>query len=123
MLEFKSMNTPMEAKLKLLVDTLLDLIDATLYRQIIESLMYLMNTRPDICFSVNTLSQFLVEPRRVHLVATKHVMRYLKGTIDCGLSYDGDHNFTLSGYTDANWAGSVSDRKSTSGCCFGLGLA
>ena len=44
-------------------------------------------------------------------------MRYL---IDCGLSYDGDHDFTLSGYTDADWAGSVSDRKSTSGCCFSL---
>ena len=83
--------------------------------------MYLMNMRPDICFSVNTLSHFLVEPRRVHLVAEKHVMRYLKGTIDCGLSYDADHDFTLSGYTDVDWARSVSDRKSTSGCCFSLG--
>jgi hypothetical protein len=85
--------------------------------------MYLMNTRPDICFVVNTLSQFLVEPRHVHtyLVAAKHVMRYLKGTLDCGLSYDGDHDFTLSGYTDSDWAGSFSDRKSTSGCCFSLG--
>jgi hypothetical protein len=123
MLECKSMNTPMEVKLKLLVDTSSDLIDATLYRQIIGSLMYLTNTRPDICFAVNTLSQFLVEPRRVHLVAAKHVMRYLKGTMDYGLSYDGDHDFTLSGYTDADWAGSVADRKSTSGCCFSLGSA
>jgi hypothetical protein len=123
MLECKPMNTPMEAKLKLLVDTSSELIDATLYRQIIGSLMYLTNTRPDICFAVNTLSQFLVEPRCVHLVVAKHVMRYLKGTIDCGLSYDGDHDFTLSGYTDADWAGSVSDRKSTSGCCFSLGSA
>jgi hypothetical protein len=114
MLECKSMNTPMEAKLKLLVDTSSELIDATLYRQIIGSLMYLMNTRPEICFVVNTLSQFLVEPIHVHLVATKHVMRYLKGTIDCGLSYDGDHDFTVSGYIDADWAGSVSDRKITS---------
>jgi hypothetical protein len=121
MLECKPMNTPMEVKLKLLVDTLSELIDATLYRQIIGSLMYLTNIGPDIYFSMNTLSQFLVECRHVHLVATKHVMRYLKGTIDCGLSYDGDHDFTLSGYTDAGWAGSVSDRKSTSGCCFSLG--
>ena len=97
------MNTPMEAKLKLLVDTSSDLIDATLYRQIIGLLMYLTNTGPDICFVVNTLSQFLVEPRFFHLVAAKHVTRYLKGTIDYGLSYDGDHNFTLSGYTDADW--------------------
>jgi hypothetical protein len=83
--------------------------------------MYLMNTKPDICFVVYTLSQFLVEPRHVHLVAAKHVMRYLKGTIDCGLNYDGDHDFALSRYTDADWAGSVSDRKRTSGCCFSLG--
>jgi hypothetical protein len=117
------MNTPMEAKLKLLVDTLSESIDATLYRQIIGSLMYMTNTRPDICFFVNTLSQFLVEPRYVHLVAAKHVMRYLKGTLDCGLSYDGDHNFTLSGYTDSDWVGSVADRKSTSGCYFSLGSA
>jgi hypothetical protein len=41
--------------------------------------------------------------------------------MDYGLSYDGDHDFTLSGYTDADWAGSVADRKSTSGCCFSLG--
>jgi hypothetical protein len=123
MLECKPMNTPMEAKLKLLVDTSSDLIYATLYKQIIGSLMYLTNTRPDICFAVNTLSQFLVEPRHVHLVDAKHVMRYLKGTLDYGLSYDRDHNFILTGYTDSDWAGSVADRKSTSGCCFSLGSA
>jgi hypothetical protein len=65
----------------------------------------------------------MAEPRCVHLVTTKHVMRYLKGTIDYGLSYDGDHDFTLSGYTDAYWAGSVSNRKNTLGCCFNLGSA
>jgi hypothetical protein len=83
--------------------------------------MYLTNTRLDICFAVNTLSQFLVESRHVHLVVAKHVMRYLKGTIDYGLTYDRDHNFTLSGYTDLDWAGSVANGKSTSGCCFSLG--
>jgi hypothetical protein len=83
--------------------------------------MYLTNTMPNISFVMKTLSQFLVEPRRVHLVAAKHVMRYLKGRLDFGLSYNGDHDFILSGYTDLDWAGSVSDRKSTSGCCFSLG--
>jgi hypothetical protein len=123
MLECKSMNTPMEAKLKLLVDTSLYLIDDTLYRQIIGSLMYLTNTRLDICFVVNTLSQFLVEPKRVHLVAAKHVMRYLKGTMDYGLSYDGDHDFTLSGYTDADWEGSVADRKKHFRMLFQFGIS
>jgi hypothetical protein len=115
------MNTPMEVKLKLLVKTSSELIDDTLYRQIIGSLMYLTNTRPCICFSMNTLIHFLVEPKHVHIVVAKHVMRYLKGTINCGLNYDRDHDFTLSGYTDADWEGSVSDRKITLGCCFSLG--
>ena len=48
-------------------------------------------------------------------------MRYLKGTIDFGLYYDGNHDYRLYGYTDANWAGSVSDRKMTFGGCFCLG--
>jgi hypothetical protein len=103
----QAMNTPMEAKLKLLVDTSSDLIDATLYRQIIGSLMYLMNTRLDICFAVNTSSQFLIETRRFHLVAAKHVMRYLKGTMDYGLSYDGDHDFTLCNVPDLASLGNV----------------
>ena len=63
----------------------------------------------------------MVEPRHVHLIATKHVLRYLKGTIDYGLHYVADCQFKLVGYTDSDWAGSVTDRKSTSGCCFSLG--
>ena len=64
----------------------------------------------------------MVEPIHVHLVATKHVMRYLKGTLDYGLTYTIDCEFRLCGYTDLNWAGSAEYRKSTSGCCFSLGL-
>jgi hypothetical protein len=123
MLECKSMDTPMETNLKVMVDTSLELVDVTLYRQIIGSLMYLTNTRPYICFVVNTLSQYQVEPKHVHLVATNHVMRYLKGTLDYGLCYTGDHDFRMHGYTDSNWVGSASYRKITSECCFSLGSA
>ena len=49
----------------------------TLYKQLIGSLMYLFNTNPDICYAVNTLSQFMVEPRRVHWAVAKHVLRYI----------------------------------------------
>ena len=92
-----------------------------MYRQMIGSLMYLMNTSPDICFGVNTLCQYMVEIRHVHLIATKHVMRYLKGTIDYGLRYVLDCEIILQGFTDSDWADSVADRKNTSGCCFSLG--
>jgi hypothetical protein len=48
-------------------------------------------------------------------------MGYLKGMLCFGLCYTRDHDFRLSGYTDLDWARSVSNRKSTSGCCFSLG--
>ena len=121
MLECKSMNTPMETNLNFLVDTSSELVDATLYRHIIGSLMYLKNTNPYIFFVVNTLSQYLVDPKRVHLVVAKHVMIYLKGTLDYGLCYNEDHEFRLFGYTDSDWDGSALDRKRTLGCCFSLG--
>ena len=89
----------------------------------IDKSLDLTKTRLDICFVVNTLSQYLVEPIRVHLVATKHMTRYLKGTLDFGLCYNGDHDFRLIGYTDSDWDGSVFERKSISGCCFSLGSA
>jgi hypothetical protein len=121
MMDCKAMPTPMVTNLKLLSDTSSATVDATMYRQMIGSLMYLTNTRPDIYFVVNTLSHFMVEPRSVHLVATKHVMRYLKGTIDYGLGYASDREISLQGFTDSDWASSVADRKSTYGCCFRMG--
>ena len=87
----------------------------------IGSLMYLTNTRPDICFAVNTLIQYLTDPRHVHLTAAKHILRYLKGTIDYGLKYEANQNTNLEVYVDSDWAGSAIDRKSTSGCCFNMG--
>ena len=59
-------------------------VDAMMYRQMIGSLMYLMNMRPDICFDVNTLSQFLIDLRNFHLIAAKHILRYLRGIVDYG---------------------------------------
>ena len=87
----------------------------------IVSLMYLKNTRPDICFAMNTLSQFLIYPRHVHLIVAKHILRYLKGTIDYGLKYDTNQKINLEGYVDSDWVGSSINRKSTSCCCFSMG--
>jgi hypothetical protein len=85
MSDCKAMATLMVLNLKLLRDTTSEIVDSTLYRQIVGTLMYLTNTRPDICFAVNTLSQHLEQPKQVHLFAVKHVLRYLKGTLDHGL--------------------------------------
>ena len=88
MMDCKAMTTPMELNLKLLSDAPSEVVDATMYRQMIGSLMYLTNTRPYICFVVNTLSQFLTDPRHVHLIAAKYILRYLKGIVEYGLKYE-----------------------------------
>ena len=85
--------------------------------------MYLTNTRTDICFVVITLIQYVVQPRRVHQIAAKHVMRYLKGTIYFGLYYDDSHEYRLYGSIDVDWDGSISYKKITSGRCICLGFA
>ena len=87
----------------------------------IGSFMYLMNMRPGIFFAMNTLSQFLIDPRHVHLIAAKHILRYLKGTVDYGIKYDANQKINLEDYVDSYWAESAIDRKSTSWCFFSMG--
>ena len=84
------MTTPMASNLKLLSDASSKAIDATMYCQMIGSFMYLTNTRQHICFALNTLSQFLTDPRHVHMIVAKHILRYLKGIVDYGLKYKAD---------------------------------
>ena len=122
MLDCKAMATPMDTNMKLLSDETSELVYMNQYRQIFfESLMYLTNTRSDICFAVNTLSQYLGNPRCVHLIVAKHVMRYHKCTAGLGLYCGRDHDYILYGYTDSDWEGTVADRKSTSGGFYCLG--
>jgi hypothetical protein len=116
----RPMSTPMVTNWKKLSASDSKLVDAARYRQLIGSLMYLVNSRPDICFVVNTLIQYMVEPRSVHWIGAKHVLRYIAGLVDYGLDYVREDEIMLIGYIDSDWAGCVVDRKSTLGCCFGL---
>lgn len=115
------MSTLMITNLKKLSDFKGESVDPTLYRQLIGSLMYQVNIRPDICFGMNTLNQLIVKSRHVQWVAAKYVLRYLCGTIDFVLKYVSIGGVTLQGYTNSNWVGSVVDKISTSGCCFNFG--
>jgi len=99
------MTTPMITNLKKLRDSDSSLVDPTSYCQLVGSLMYLVNTRPDICFAVNILSQFQLEPRHDHWIAAKHILRYLRGTIYHCLKYDGKE-VKLIGFTTFDWGGS-----------------
>ena len=105
------MTTPMALNMKLLSVASSELVDSMMYRQ----MMYLTNTRPNICFAMNTL-------RHVHLMVAKHAVRYLKGTVDYGLKYEANQKINLKGYVDSYWAGSAINGKRTSGCCFSMGL-
>ena len=95
MMDCKAMTTPMASNMKLLSDASSEMVDSMMYRQMICSLMYLMNMRPDICFAVNTL-------RHVHLMVAKHAVRYLKGIVDYGLKYEANQNINLEGYVDSD---------------------
>ena len=92
-------------------------LDQLLYQSVVGSLMYLATcTRPDIAYAVGMLARFSSKPNRSHWVAAKRVLRYLKGTMNYGLLYSGDSDVLA--YSDADWAGDVDDRKSTSGYMF-----
>ena len=94
--------------------------DAKLFREIVGSLIYLMTcTRPDLCYSVSKLSQKLSKPTTADLSMSKFVLKYVKGTLDYGLTFKKINNANLIGYSDSDWGGS-DDRKSISGYCFKL---
>eukprot|EP00253_Pinus_taeda_P028379 PITA_28379 len=124
MVDCNPVTTSMELDFKKLSGSAAEpvLRNATKYRQLVGALMVLVNSHPDICFAVNTLSQHMVEPHHSHWIGAKNLLRYLCGTITHGLRYTVE-DVRLLGYTDADWAGSVVDRKSTFGCCFSLGSA
>lgn len=97
-------------------------VDETLYKQVVGSLMYLTVTRPDMMFGVSLISRFMARPTMAHWLATKRILRYLKGTINLGIFYrKQEYNLKLVAFTDSDYAGDLDDRRSTSGFVFKLG--
>ena len=119
----KPVDTPTAAGSKLTTATDDDeLIDTSLYHSAVGSLQYLSTMkRPDISFAVSNVAKFCSKPSKEHWVAIKRITRYLKGTINYGLLYKESKLNTRVGYSDANWAGDVNDRESTSGYIFQVG--
>ncbi|WVZ61109.1 hypothetical protein U9M48_011031 [Paspalum notatum var. saurae] len=114
--------TPMEARLELSKASVKPAVDATEYRILIGSLRYLLNTRPELSYSVGYLSRFMEEPKEDHKDAVKWLLRYVAGTINHGLLYtDNGGDLDLLGYSDSGMSGDVDGRKSTSGVIFFLG--
>ncbi|XP_024019324.1 uncharacterized protein LOC112090983 [Morus notabilis] len=87
------------------------------YRRLIEKLLYLTITRPDLSYSVNRLSQFLANPNVTHLQAAYRVLQYLKGTVGQGLFFSSTSAIELKAFADSDWAACPNTRKSISGFC------
>ena len=117
----KPVSTPVDSSQKLSFESNQPPVDEILYQSAVGSLLYLSNwTRPDITYAVNTVAKFSSRPTEEHWTGVKRIMRYLRGTSDYGIMYTKDHESVLTGHCDADWAGDVSDRKSTSGYVFSL---
>ena len=117
----KHASTPMSSSTKLSLDSSGVEVSPTLYRSIIGSLLYLTTSRLDIVVSVGVCARYQVAPKESHLTAVKRIICYINGTLEYGLWYSKDSNDCLASYSDADWAESVDDRKSTSGGYFYLG--
>ncbi|XP_019160482.1 PREDICTED: uncharacterized protein LOC109157056 [Ipomoea nil] len=119
-LDAKPAKTPCITGMKLTSDegTLLD--NPECFRRLVGKLLYLTNTRPDISYSVQQLSQFVDQPRSTHLVAAHRILRYLKGSPGKGLFYASDSEIKLQGFFDSDWATCTETRKSIIGFCIYL---
>ena len=90
-------------------------VDRKLYRSIVGSVRYLVHSQPDISYAVGSISRFMKAPTTEHWAAVKQVPRYVAGTLKFGCRYKkGEPEPQLVGYSDADFAGDVDDRKSTS---------
>ncbi|RVW95106.1 Retrovirus-related Pol polyprotein from transposon RE1 [Vitis vinifera] len=120
MMECTHINTPVDLKS---IITLFDEqpIDPTQYRQLVGSLQYLTFTRPDIVHAVNKACQYFQEPTKADLRVVKHILRYLKGTMEHGIRFFKQSSLRLTSFCDADWAGCTNIRRSTSGYCIFLG--
>ncbi|XP_026435825.1 uncharacterized protein LOC113333613 [Papaver somniferum] len=88
------------------------LSDPTSYRSMVGALKYLTWNRPEICYAVNQVCQFMQSPISEHLTAAKRILRYIKSTVDYGILFN-KGLLAVHGFSDADWDGSPDTRRST----------
>lgn len=118
----RTAETPMELNLHLKEDGN-PLPDATLYRRLVGSLIYLTMTRPDIAYAVQIESPFVSNIHKNHLSAVHHILRHINGTTNKGLFYSSTSPLPLKAYADVDWPGCQDTRRSTTGWCMILGTS
>lgn len=117
MLGCKPADTPMEPAKKGGIDVESPPTNRDRYQRLVGKLIYLTHTRPDIGFAVSMASRFMTKPTEIHMKAVYRILQYLKGTPGRGLHFKKNLNRGIEVFTDADWAGSTTDRKSTTGYC------
>ena len=117
----KPFSTPMVTGCKLSKDDESLEVDHTMYRSMIGSLLYVTTTRPYVMQVVGLVARFQSNPKEMHVTVVKMFFKYLKGNMEYGLWYPKSQDFILKEFTDADWEGSVDDRKITSGATLFLG--
>ncbi|XP_073290971.1 uncharacterized protein [Primulina huaijiensis] len=113
----KASETPMDSTSKLVARGNEPACNKDQYQRLVGKLIYLAHTRPDIGFSVSVVSRFMSNPSEVHMEAVLRILRYLRGNPGKGIMFRKCSNRSVEVYTDADWAGDASDRRSTSGHC------
>lgn len=119
--ECKPVSAPVNLKSKLAEDEGKSVTNPTEYRSLAGALQYLTFTRPDISYAVQQICLFMHDPREPHLQALRRILRYVQGTKEHGVQLLKHQNMKMTAYTDADWAGCPSTRRSTSGFCVFLG--
>ncbi|KAG6578190.1 Integrase catalytic core protein [Phytophthora cinnamomi] len=118
MQDCKHAASPVDISMKLVSSDAMTKLDAP-FREAVGALMHSMtSTRPDIAFAVGYVSRFMENPQVEHWIAVKRIFRYLQGTKSHGIRFSPGKDIDFQGYSDADWAGDLSDRKSTSGYLF-----
>ncbi|XP_023736704.1 uncharacterized mitochondrial protein AtMg00810-like [Lactuca sativa] len=107
--------TPLPLNLKLLPIMNDPLPDATVYRQLVGKLNFLLHTRPDLAFTIQYLIQFNKSPCQEHYQVALHVLQYLKGTVNQALHFNNIPSYQIEAYCDSDWAACPITRRSVSG--------
>ena len=95
--------------------------DPDTYRRLVGKVIYLTITLPNISYAFSIVSHFMTSPRVPHMNAIIHILKYLKNALGRDLFYWSSGHLRIEGYIDADWTGSPSDRKSTTGYCTFIG--
>jgi hypothetical protein len=123
MMNSKATPTPVIIGLKLSKEDKGSKVDPTLFKRLVDSLMYLTMTRPDIMYGVSLISRFMETPKESHWKERKRILRYVNGTKVFGIKYSTSEVFRLIGYIDNDCGGNIDDRKSTSKYTFHFGTS